>query len=150
MILLTTETDIINTVLTAISTTTVFTASLLLPFLVKKYNDKKQKIDAGESALLDAFDKYFSENYSKNDFEWYLAEIRAIIKKNQVKTITCTNCKKKCTSNKYMEWFSKVDKVIPEINNFSFKSGKVGFKMELNVLFCYKCATKKITKKAIT
>ncbi|AUM62869.1 hypothetical protein [Spiroplasma monobiae] len=143
-------TDIINTVLSAVSTITVFTASLLIPFLVKKYNDKKQKGDAAENSLLDAFDKYFSDDYPKNDFEWYLAEIRAVIKKYEIKIITCTNCKKKCSSSNYMEWFTTVDKVIPEVNNFSFKVGKVGFSLSLNCLYCYKCSTKKVTKKAIT
>ncbi|WP_342275206.1 hypothetical protein [Spiroplasma endosymbiont of Cantharis lateralis] len=149
MIFLTYETEIINTILTAISTITVFTASLLIPFLVKKYNDKKQKFDAAERALLDAFNKYFSDEYSKNDFEWYLAEIRAVLKRYEVNSVLCTNCKKKCNSKKYMAWFETVDKTIPEINNFSFKTGKMSFKIELTALFCYKCTNKKVTKKAL-
>ncbi|WP_338984671.1 hypothetical protein [Spiroplasma endosymbiont of Diplazon laetatorius] len=142
-------TDIINTILSAVSTITVFVASLLIPYLVKKYNDKKQKVDAAENSLLDAFDKYFSDDYPKNDFEWYLAEVSAIIKKYEIKTISCANCKKKCTAQKYMKWFTTVDKVIPEVNNFTFKVGKVGFAINLNSLYCYKCSNKKVTKKAI-
>ncbi|AUB31901.1 hypothetical protein [Spiroplasma floricola] len=150
MIFLTPETDIIIAICNGISATTLVTVSFILPFLIKKYNDKKQKIDSGERSLADAFDKYFSDQYPKNDFEWYVAEIKAIIKRNEIKTINCTNCKKKCTSSKYMEWFETVDKTIPEVNNFSFKVGKIGFKIELSVLFCYKCITKKVTKKAIS
>ncbi|ALD66702.1 hypothetical protein [Spiroplasma cantharicola] len=150
MIFLTYGMEITNTILTAISTVTVFAASLLIPFLVKKYNDKKQKLDIAEKAILDAFDKYFSDEYSKNDFEWYLAEVNAILKRYEINSFLCTNCKKKCNSKKYMLWFEKVDKTIPEINNFSFKTGRMSFKIELTTLFCYKCTKKKVTKKALT
>ncbi|AGR42354.1 hypothetical protein [Spiroplasma diminutum] len=147
---LTYETDVINTVLTAISTVTVFTASLLIPFLVKKYNDKKQKFESAERSLIDAFDKYFSEEYPKNDFEWYIAEINAVIKRFDINTVACANCKKKCNSKKYMKWFETVDKLIPEVNNFAFRSEKMSFKIELSTLFCYKCTNKKVTKKQLT
>ncbi|WP_339020519.1 hypothetical protein [Spiroplasma endosymbiont of Atherix ibis] len=48
MVFLTPETDIIIATFNGISVITLVTVSFILPFLIKKYNDKKQKIDAGE------------------------------------------------------------------------------------------------------
>ncbi|QHX36137.1 hypothetical protein STIUS_v1c05830 [Spiroplasma sp. TIUS-1] len=136
---LATTIEIINTTLTTVTTLTVVTASLILPLIIKKNNDRNKKKDAIEEALLDSFDKYFSTEYPKNDFEWYYAELLAIIKKFNIRIFICLNCKRKLDVKKYMDYFKTVDKVIPEINNFSVNAGQSGFKIEMMVLACYKC-----------
>ncbi|QEH62133.1 hypothetical protein SCHIN_v1c09400 [Spiroplasma chinense] len=144
--ILATTTEILNTLFTGVSTVTVVLASLILPLLLKKNSDKNNKLIAAQEALTNAFDKYFSEDFVKNDFAWYCAEILAIQKRFSLTTVHCINCKKKCTTTKYMDYFKKTIRAIPEVNNFSFKSRKWTFKIEMSVLSCYKCKSNKTIK----
>ncbi len=132
-------TGLISAIFTAVSAMSLFTASLLLPLLYKKFASRQAKLEEGERALIDAFDKYFSSEYPKNDFEWYFAQIQAVIKRFDVRNFRCINCKKRSSPEKYMEYFKSVDKIIPEINNFSFRTENTKYQNTMSVLTCYKC-----------
>ncbi|AKX33886.1 hypothetical protein SLITO_v1c02270 [Spiroplasma litorale] len=121
------------------NTIITFLTLVILPVFVKKYNDKKQRTDAGERELIDAFDKYFSDEYSKNNLEWYIAEVRSIILKFQVSHIKCLNCKRSYKTDEYMDYFVSAKKKLPEVNNFSLKSSKLMWKNEMSVIYCKKC-----------
>ncbi|AKU79465.1 hypothetical protein [Spiroplasma turonicum] len=121
------------------NTIITFLTLVILPIFVKKYNDKKQRTDAGENELTDAFDKYFSDEYSKNDLDWYIAEVRSIILKFQINHIKCLNCKRVYKPENYMKYFSTAKKRLPEVNNFSLKASRLFWKNELTVIYCKKC-----------
>ncbi|ASP27989.1 hypothetical protein SCORR_v1c02140 [Spiroplasma corruscae] len=131
--------SIIGVFFTGLNTIITFLTLVILPIYVKKYNDKKQWTDAGERELADAFDKYFSEEYPKNDTEWYIAEVRSIVLKFQINHILCLNCKRKYQPTDYMLYFEKAKKKLPEVNNFSLKASKLFFSNELTVIYCKKC-----------
>ncbi|AHI53145.1 hypothetical protein [Spiroplasma culicicola] len=144
---LATWTEVTNTIMTCISTVTIVSASLIIPFLLRRFNDKKMRMESGEKLLADAFDKYFSDEYPKNNFEWYVAEIKSIQIKFDINYVHCKNCNKHCKTDKYMEFFKGYPKNIPELNNFYFTTSRFSFKFEMNVLMCYKCGGKPKVKK---
>ncbi|QGS52184.1 hypothetical protein [Spiroplasma tabanidicola] len=138
--------DAYNAAIATISTITVIFATLIIPILVKKSSNRKIKMDAAQEAIDSAFDKYHSDQSKINDFDWYFAEICAVQKKYDVTSIRCLNCSKVSSCDKYNEWFKTRLRNVPEVNNFSFKSGKLNFKIQLSVLLCYNCVNDKKVK----
>ncbi|QBQ07977.1 hypothetical protein SGLAD_v1c07780 [Spiroplasma gladiatoris] len=135
--------EVYSAVIATITTLTILTGSVVLPLLLKKYNDNKTKLDSAQQAADEAFKLYYSDESKKNDFDWYYAEICAIQKRYGITSVRCLNCKKITSCTKYNDWFKDRLREIPEVNNFCFKAGKLGFKIELSVLLCYNCVKDK-------
>ncbi|PPE04833.1 hypothetical protein EELLY_v1c05140 [Entomoplasma ellychniae] len=129
----------LNICFAALNFFVVLLTAIILPVIYKRNSSNSAMADDVKKNLLNSFDKYMDISQEVYNFEWYTAQINAIVIKYNLQGVYCMNCHKETNWTNYYKYFKSADKVIPELNNFSYEYKKFRANKLFNVLTCPIC-----------